>query len=187
MAFHRQAVVMCRPADLPIPHATARLPVTVGLLQDDEVDEYNAFYPWTGRSEALRRLRSGGHECFTARYEGRLVSADWASTVSTYARSLHCVFPLLEGDVYTYEMYTLPEFRRRGIATAIKVSILRHYCQAGCNRFLNLISPNNLASIKNNERLGYRQVGLVEYWGWAPLRRHYWHWDGGCGEQQEQF
>jgi RimJ/RimL family protein N-acetyltransferase len=92
------------------------------------------------------------------------------------------LFNLEEGDVYTYEMYTLPEFRRRGIATAIKVGILEYYCKAGYKRFLNLISPRNLASIRNNEKQGYRQVGMLEYWRWGPWRRHVWTWDGRCGE-----
>jgi GNAT superfamily N-acetyltransferase len=173
---------MCRPSDLPIPTVTADLPVSIGLLQEQEVDEYSSFYPWTSPSEALKRLGEG-QLCFVARYDGRLVAADWASTVSTYSRYLHRTFPLQPGDVYTYEIYTLPDFRRQRIATAIKVEILRHFRGLGCSRFLNLISPDNHASLHNNEKLGYRQVGLMEYWGLGPFRRHLTRWDGRCGER----
>ena len=93
------------------------------------------------------------------------------------------MFPLQEGDVYTYEIFTLPEFRRQRIATAIKVEILRHYRAAGCLRFLNLISPDNHASLQTNEKLGYRQVGRMGYRGLGPFRRHYTRWDGRCAEQ----
>ncbi len=181
LSLSREAVVMCRPAELPVPTVSASLPVSVGVLQEHDVDEYSSFYPWTGPAEALKRLREG-RLCFVARCEGRLVAADWASTVSAYSRDLHRTFPLQPGDVYTYEIYTLPEFRRQRIATAIKVEILRHFRAAGCRRFLNLISPDNHASLHTNEKLGYRQVGMMGYRGLGPFRRHFTRWDGRCGE-----
>ena len=103
LSVHRRSVVTCRPADLPISTATAALPVSIELLQKQEVDEYASFYPWTDTAEALRRLREG-QLCFVARYEGRLVAADWASRVSTYSRDLLYTFPLQAGDVYTHEI-----------------------------------------------------------------------------------
>jgi len=157
------------------------LPVRIELLQEDQVDEYSSFYPWTTPDDARQRLRQG-HLCFVARHEGRLVAADWASTESTYSRDLHRTFALQPGDVYTYEIYTLPEFRRQRIATVIKVEILRHFRAAGCCRFLNLISPDNRASLHTNEKLGYRRVGLMGYSGLGPFRRHFTQWDGRCGE-----
>jgi L-amino acid N-acyltransferase YncA len=181
---HRRLVVMCRPADLQVPTVGAGLPVSIGLLQEREVDEYAAFYPWTAPAEASKRLREG-QLCFVARYEGRLVAADWASTESTYSRDLYRTFPLQPGDVYTYEIYILPELRRQRVATAIKVEILRHFRAAGCRRFLNLISPDNHASLHTNEKLGYRQVGLVGYSGLGPFRRHFARWDGRCGEAED--
>jgi GNAT superfamily N-acetyltransferase len=181
---HRQSVIMCRPADLPVPTVNAGLPVRIELLREDQVDEYSSFYPWTAPDDARQRLRQG-QLCFVARHEGKLVAADWASTESTYSRDLHCIFSLQPGDVYTYEIYTLPEFRRQRIATVIKVEILRHFRAAGCRRFLNLISPDNGASLHTNEKLGYRRVGLIGYWGLGPFRRHVTQWDGRCGEADD--
>jgi len=184
LCVRRQSVIMCRPADLPVPIVSAGLPVRIELLQEDQVDEYSSFYPWTAPADARQRLRQG-QLCFVARHQGRLVAADWASTESTYSRDLHCIFPLQPGDVYTYEIYTLPEFRRQRIATVIKVEILRNFGAAGCRRFLNLISPDNHASLHTNEKLGYRRVGLMGYWGLGPFRRHITEWDGRCGEADD--
>ena len=52
--------------------------------------------------------------------------------------------------------YVLPEFRRKGLGRAIKSLLVEESRRLGARRAEALISPNNIASVRLNESLGFR-------------------------------
>jgi len=111
---YRRAVLIERPLHESIPRGTTRLPVTVGLLSETDVDAYLRFCPETHPSEVHSRLEAG-HLCFVVRHEGRMISAAWIATGQVWIDYLACEIRLAADEAYLYESFTSPEYRGQNI------------------------------------------------------------------------
>lgn len=169
---YRRVILVERALDEPIPEVTALLPVVIDFLKETEVDEYVGFSPRGNPSETRRRLEAG-QLCFVARYKGRLVCANWATTLAARIPYLDCTIQLAPGEVYTYELFTSPDFRGQNIAPAVKAQQLRHFRRAGYSRSVAAIVPENKASLRVDEKVGYRPYGVMGCVRLGPWRRDF--------------
>jgi RimJ/RimL family protein N-acetyltransferase len=169
---YRRVVLVERALDEPVPEVSALLPVVIDLLKESEVDAYVGFSLRGNSSETRRRLEAG-QLCFVARHEGRLVCANWATTKAARISYLDCTIQLAPGEVYTYELFTSPDFRGQNIAPAVKAQQLRHFRRAGYSRSVAAIVPENRASLRADEKVGYRPYGVMGYVKLGPWRRDF--------------
>ena len=169
---YRRVVLVERALDEPVPEVAARLPLVIDLLKESEVDEYVGLFPRGNPSETRRRLRAG-QLCFVARYKGRLVCANWATTKAAQLPYLDCAIQLAPGEVYTYELFTSPDFRGQNIAPVVKAQQLRHFRRAGYSRSVAAIVPENKASLRADEKVGYRPYGVMGCVKLGPWRRDF--------------
>ena len=63
-----------------------------------------------------------------------------------------------QGEVIVGMAGVLPQYRRRGIATALKIQGVRYAPAAGFKVMVTSTSSVNVANIAVNERLGFRQT-----------------------------
>ncbi|MBC7790287.1 MAG: GNAT family N-acetyltransferase [Anaerolineae bacterium] len=146
--------------------------MSIRLLGADEKENYLAFRPETPASLVTDRLGSG-HLCFAARYQGRIIGATWATTKRAWIDYLDYDLPLRAGEVYTYDGFTLPEYRGHGVAPAISVHMLRYFAEAGYQRATRTILPENSASLRARKKAGYTPVGVMGYMRIGPWTRHF--------------
>ena len=71
------------------------------------------------KKHAVERLRAGHHWYVSIEKEtGRLMTYRWASMTNAFIPEINRTIVLKPGEAYLYDLYTLPEFRRRRIQPA---------------------------------------------------------------------
>jgi hypothetical protein len=99
---------------------------------------------------AVNRLKAGHHWYVSIEEKtGRLMSYRWASMTSAFIPEIHRTILLKPGEVYLYDLYTLPEFRRRGIEGVSRQFIYDQlYTRYHAPRLVVYIQPDNHASLQ---------------------------------------
>ncbi len=170
---YRRVMLLKRCLLEPIPDATPRLPVTIGLLEKTEITEYLEFRVGTPVGEIERRLEAG-HCCFVARYQGHLVASSWAAIAQAWMHYLACEVQVASDEVYIYDSFTRPDCRGRGVSPAIGIEMLHHFRAAGYRRAVRTISPENRANLQAVGKTGYRPYGVMGYVKVGPWRRDFY-------------
>lgn len=170
---YRRVMLLKRSLLEPIPDATPRVPVTVGLLERTDIIEYLEFRVGTPVGEIQRRL-DAGHCCFVARYLGRLVASSWAASTGAWMHYLACEVQVASDEVYIYDSFTRSDCRGRGVSPAIGIEMLHHFRAAGYRRAVRTISPENRASLQAVGKTGYRPYGVMGYVKVGPWRRDFY-------------
>lgn len=157
---------------------SAAIEVTISELKWSEADEYAAFLPGVTAAEVRSRLEQG-HRCFIARHEGIAANAVWAATGSARIRYLDCEIQLAPDEVYIYESYTAPAFRRRHIAGARAAAMLQYFRGSSFTRMLAAVMPENAGGIGAALKAGYRPIGVIGWAGIRPWRRYFCRIEAG--------
>jgi hypothetical protein len=139
------------------------------VVREAQVEDAHLF---SDRERFLRRLRDG-HRCFMGIEEatGKLTNYRWMCTVSTYIPELRRYLLLNPDETYVYDLYTLPEFRRRGIDAYTRHWIYSHLRDTGFRKVYAYIHGDNQPSIQAS-RILLRPIGRIWYLqprGFAPI------------------
>ena len=169
---YRRLLLLERPLQDPIPEVTARVPVEISLLQKTQIAEYLEFRAEANESEVQSQL-DAGHWCFVARYQGRIVSARWATAGRVWIDYLSSEFRLAADEVYIYDAFTRPDFRGQAISPVTSAEMLRYFRIAGYRHTVATISPENQANLRAVAKTGYRPYGLIGYIKIGPWKRHF--------------
>jgi GNAT superfamily N-acetyltransferase len=167
---YRRLYLLRRPLAEPILDCPTTLPVEIGWLTLEEVQDYLVFRPdASGHDVTQQFLR--GDRCLVARHEDRIVGAIWGSSERIHMkRSLGRDLPLAAGEAYQFDAYTLPAVRGMGIAPAISVAWLRHLRDEACVDAILLTVPWNVAALRSHAKAGYRVAAVVRYVRLGPWR-----------------
>ena len=169
---YRRLLVFERSLEKPVPVFASGLDVRIRQLEVKEAKDYLVFRPETPGTLVADRITSG-HLCFAAWYGDGIVGATWAATQHVWIDYLAFDFPLAVGEVHTYDVYTLPEYRGHGISPAISVHMLRYFAESGYRIATRTILPENRASLRARAKAGYQLAGKVVCIRIGPLKRHY--------------
>ncbi|MGH8798924.1 MAG: GNAT family N-acetyltransferase [Casimicrobiaceae bacterium] len=167
---YRRLLLLERPLDQPVPDFTPTLPVEVAMLTESRIDDFLAFRPTTVRTDAIERLRSG-QMCFVAWHEDRIVAGAWISTRPLWLPYLGCEIAVDPGEAHIYDKFTLPAFRGCGIANAVRTVYLRDLQRAGYRRATSALLPENVSSLRDDRKGGFRPCGTLVRIQIGPWRR----------------
>jgi GNAT superfamily N-acetyltransferase len=143
-----------------LPEAPVPSSVKLDLLRPDEIADYLRLLPRTDPEVVRARLRQG-HRCLVARMEGRIAHVRWSSTTSVLVDWLGCVFTLAPQAELGYGTFTDPDFRRHGLARAVRMEMLHRLRSEGLKRTLAIVEPENTPAVTLNEKLGFRPIGVI--------------------------
>jgi ribosomal protein S18 acetylase RimI-like enzyme len=101
----------------------------------------------------LERKRS----CIMALKNNQLVAYGWFTTQLDPLVERTYV-PLAEDEIFVYDLYTKPAFRRQGIQSSLLQHILELAGKRGCKRALSLVQVGNDPSVKLHEKLGFHVI-----------------------------
>lgn len=137
----------------PLPEARAEIPVEITRATPDDVD---AAVKVAGRP--VNRLEDG-LACFVASVDGRFAAWNWTRFRSgdDEGNTIH----LGPGEIYTFDAYTVEEFRGRKIHGATLAYMLRTAAEDGCTGAWTMASALNRRSWKTMSRIGWRLSGCV--------------------------
>ncbi len=128
-----------------------------------------ALNPAAPPDQAEARL-TAGHRCFLAAEGEHTVAACWVSGSSVPLPYLGFDLPMATDEACTFETWTDPSVRGRGIGGALRVAVARQLA-ASKTRLLAMLYPENRSGIRMVEKLGYRPIGRVIALGPASHRR----------------
>jgi ribosomal protein S18 acetylase RimI-like enzyme len=165
--------------DGPLPSVAPRVPLEIAPLVDADLADYEQLRPGTDAGEKGPRLALG-HSCFAARSDDRLVGTCWVARGSLWSSYLRTEVALAPDEALTYETYTWPEGRGKGIGAALRVHVAGLLAAEGCRRVLATVDPDNGPAIRLVEKLGYRRIGTVGYLGAGRRRRYFQRLEPGA-------
>jgi hypothetical protein len=167
---YRRMYLLRRPLAEPIVDCPTTLPVAMGWLTLEGVQDYLVFRPDASCHDVTQRLLKRDR-CLLARHEDRIVGAMWGSSTRMLTeRSLGRDLPLAAGEAYQFDAYTLPEVRGMGIAPALSVAWLRHLRDEACATAIRLTVPWNVAALRSHAKAGYRVAAVVRCVRLGPWR-----------------
>jgi SAM-dependent methyltransferase/ribosomal protein S18 acetylase RimI-like enzyme len=167
---YRRLLLLERALDQPVADFAPGLPVDVAMLAQDELDDYLVFRPGTTRREIAGRLRSG-HLCFVARHEGRIVAAAWIAMQPVWVPFLGCRIDVTPDEAHIYDKFTLPAYRGHGISNAVRAHHLKHLQRAGLRRATGAVLPENVSSLRDDTKGGFRVYGVLGRIKLGPWQR----------------
>jgi ribosomal protein S18 acetylase RimI-like enzyme len=126
----------------------------------EKEQKYNDY--WFRKEDAIYRLQNG-HRLFVLKENGRIVFFLWAekkqSTISWF--DLHMHIP--QDMIYITGVYTIPEFRNRGIAYKLKREIFHYLKKEGIKNLIEVVDPSNATALKMDKKIGFREYQIVYY------------------------
>lgn len=103
----------------------------------------------------------GGNLCFYALFNGELAAVNWVFRKGEYSRFLI----LGERDVELNYVFTLPEYRGKGISTALKRHTAISLKELGYERLFTVVHSENIANLKSDKKVGFTVFGTVKSYG----------------------
>jgi GNAT superfamily N-acetyltransferase len=138
----------------------------VPLLMDDL--RAHGFFKALYYPETLAERLEKGELCLGILVDGALAHVAWMAYGRLPLDPGLPDFPA--GDAGgIYDMFTLPDFRRRGCQTLALVELERRAAEQGLRRTVAVVDPGNRPSLSVFERCGYQIRGRLSY------RRVLWH------------
>jgi GNAT superfamily N-acetyltransferase len=170
--FYRRLIVYEARLDRDRPGIHLDFPVEFEVLGSHEVPDYLTCIPDADRGEIERRLYLGDR-CYTARIFGEIVAVRWAAFRDVQVTSLGLTLHVDSSDVYLYGAETRPQWRRRGIATALTAQLLSRLEAEGYRRVLSAWIPENFAARSPHSSRGQAivTVGVVRIGPWQRQLR----------------
>jgi GNAT superfamily N-acetyltransferase len=150
--------------------------LSIEQLNAADVEQYNAFREPSDPDSAQRRMLAG-HHCFIARHEDKIVCASWGATRNATIRYLSAPIALTPEEAYAYDLFTAPEWRQKGIATAVTRALHNFYRDEGKRRVLRVIVPESHAAMTGT--LGYHSIGMMGFLGVGSFRWNFCHMNAG--------
>jgi len=148
-----------------------RLPLTESTL-DFGALVHLRYYKAIAFPEAIKERIASGCVCHGFFLDGRLVHVGWTSPgylepePGTRIRDHDC-----SG---IHDCFTVPEYRARGIYTDCLIRLLVHARDRGFLRALIAVDPDNLASIRAIEKVGFQRLyrlTISRRLGWRYQRK----------------
>ncbi len=171
LGYRRLCLLECSLTE-PIQVVKPKLAIDLDWLKPNELDEYLAVQPVRTRELFADRLTRGDC-CLIARHQGRIVAGMWACRHQARITYLERELRLADGEVYTFDAFTAPEFRGQAIAPALSTELLRRFRDAGCQRALRATAPENQSALRAHAKAGFRPYARIGYLKLGPWRREF--------------
>jgi ribosomal protein S18 acetylase RimI-like enzyme len=122
-----------------------------------------------GATAAAGRF-TGGRRCYAAWDGDRIAAYGWASRGSECVGELERAFHMAPDEAYIWDCVTLPEYRGRGLYSALLAYMFSELRDAGVRRIWIGASLDNQPSIKGFMNAGFRPAIKLVYGRLLALR-----------------
>ena len=159
--FYRHVVLFerdLRPSD---PRADCDLPITVAPLELRDLQAYSTLRPGKA-ADAARRIERGS-VCYAAWYGDRIASVAWWHPGEAWIEDIDRSFALHSDEIYTYDAYTAPDLRGRGVAPTRAAFTYGALRDRGFSRLVAFVRPENRPGLRSATKSGWRRLGRAGY------------------------
>ncbi len=117
---------------------------------------------WFKKDEALRRLEQG-RVLFVVKKDEKMVFYQWLEFTKVDIPYIDLSFSISDDTVCMAYIYTVPDYRGKGIASNAKPFVLDYLRTQGYQKILLMITPENTASQRVNKKVGFKAYQTVLY------------------------
>jgi len=121
--------------------------------------EKNATYPWMYSEKEISAAREYGHLIPFLKLKNDIVCYTKVALNKVYIRDYGSVFSLGPNKAMFYDTTVLPPFRGKKLPQYLKNEIFIFLKKRGIDRIFAHIEPWNVASIRSNQRMGFKEIG----------------------------
>jgi RimJ/RimL family protein N-acetyltransferase len=132
----------------------------------------NAIYPWMYSEKEISTARRHGHIIPFLRVKNDIVCYTKVALNKVYIRDYDTVFPLAPNKAMFYDTTVLAQFRGKRLPQCLKNEIFIFLKKRGIDQIFAHIEPWNVASIKSNERMGFKEIGSNRFVRIFALKFH---------------
>jgi GNAT superfamily N-acetyltransferase len=159
---HLKFVVLGRSLMDPFPHLEPREKLSIRSFEHEHLDIVKQLDRPSEARLCAKRLEAG-HKGLVAFYEDNPAGYTWGS-LDPQTR-LERIHPKLDsGDVLCTDSFTAPEYRRKGIQTALTLARFHLFREMGCKRCICCIEINNAPSLAVWQRkLNSKSIGMIDF------------------------
>ena len=169
VTFYRRLIVYETRLDRPQVGPDPGFPVELGVVSEEELEDYCRLRPDTSRDEVRRRLERGDR-CFAVRRGGELLSVRWLSASRADLPYLGLSFALGPDLVFAYDAYTDPGARGARLGTLGGAYMSEQARREGSRALLSTALPENEGGRTLLARRGSRPVGTIHCLRLGPVR-----------------
>jgi GNAT superfamily N-acetyltransferase len=131
---------------------------------DSECEEIARYHFHTITCEDVRRYLDEGQKCFVARYDHKIVGWLWIIRNGFYDYRLHRLIGLSDTEDYYLGLFTIPEFRGKGIMDylyleTIQIQLKQSHILDHCA--IAFVDTHNISSQKVFSKVGFDKVGHI--------------------------
>jgi ribosomal protein S18 acetylase RimI-like enzyme len=142
-----------------------------------DIGEINAIakYGFYGRSsDDIKQYLTENQRCFIAQYKGQVASCCWSLRNNFYDYRNYRHFNLANNEIYILGLFTLPEFRGRGIQPLLlSNSLLTQFQDKNDMCAVLFIDIHNKSSVHAVNKIGFTRNGRVGFIDILGIRLHY--------------
>ncbi|HSM23845.1 MAG TPA: GNAT family N-acetyltransferase [Anaerolineaceae bacterium] len=167
---HLKFVVLGRSLMDPFPEWGPRENLSIRAFEQKDLDIVRQLDRPSEARLCAKRLAEG-HHGLVALYNDCPAGYTWGS-MDPQTR-LERIHPKLDsGDVLCTDSFTAPEFRRKGIQTALTLARFHLFREMGCKRAICCIENNNAPSLAVWQRkLSSKPIGMIDFKRIGPWYR----------------
>jgi ribosomal protein S18 acetylase RimI-like enzyme len=112
--------------------------------------------------DAEKMFRSGDM-CIVAEANGEIVHWTWVTFKENYVMEMEKKIRIPNSNsAYVYAVYTVPEYRRLGIAPKAMETLLSYLHDRGIRKVFALIHPSNFPSLRYFRKVGFKKIGMIK-------------------------
>jgi len=121
--------------------------------------------------ELVKRRLDAGHEAYWLECDGACVSIAWYATGKYFVWDIRSELLVPLDSLYLFDIFTVPEFRRKGLfRSCLLMSLEVHKCGGGVREVYALTRTDNVPANTCFRRLGFDRVATVSLLQIPPVR-----------------
>ncbi len=149
-------------------------PINDLVIKEAQISDLHLFETVQKPSEVLwyKSLLERGRSCIMVFKDNQLAAYGWfTSKVDPVVERTYV--PLVQDEIFVFDLFTRPTFRRRGIQSILLQHMLELGRKRKCKRVLSLVRVDNVPSSNLHDKLGFqiicrftkvRILGLVRFY-----------------------
>jgi len=153
--------LLARSLPPPPPSLTAR------VATGEDVDALVALLPHRYSPVLLRERFDKGERCFVSFLGGNLAFVGWIGEIEAHLAYGGLSFPLQQEEIYGYEWYTRPEYRRQGADNAAWRFMQEYYSSKGVSLAFGFVSGQRKPFGPDSAH----KVAIIRIFRLGPLKR----------------
>lgn len=158
----------------PIQEIEPKIKVTIRKAVEDDLNKFKGIVN-ERKIELFRERFKKNRICFIALDQKKIAYFGWISVEDEYESNCQIKVKINDKEAYWFDCYTLPEYRRNGLHSALTVKALIYLKDKGCKKVLTLVMKNNIYSRKAFRKVGFKEKKIVTLIKIFNFKHYIWH------------